>query len=279
VGDDTGVLNVPIGFPFGFYDQVFTSIGVSPNGYLSFGATLDAPRGTSIPNQLVPNWLIAPRWNNLNPIAGGSVRYATMGQAPTRRFIVQWNAVPQFAMTDANTFQAVLFEGDGAIEFRYKTVTPPRFNGDVVIGLENGSGLRGTSVSANQMAENSSLALRKGNLTPPVSVAGGSYQLSATLQETVADAGGSFDPDGQQAGFAGIASVQWDLGGDGVADDQDRTQRQTQVKLAQALAKGLRIGTPVPLRLTVRDFDKRTRALTVGKDKNGIITADIDTIS
>jgi RHS repeat-associated protein len=90
---------------------------------------------------------------------------------------------------------------------------------------------------------------------PPVAVVAGPLELSAAARSLTLDAGGSFDPDGMLQGFAGIASVQWDLGADGIGDDAARIGRATIVSLDEARAKGLSITRSVPLRLEVVDRD------------------------
>ena len=256
---DDGGTTVAIGFPFSYYGEIFTQIGVSTNGYLRFGTTdFDFAQPRSIPDTRRPNNILAARWSNLNldPASGGagSVRTQVLGAAPTRRLVVQWTGALQFGTTNANTFQAVLFEGDGSIEFRYLTVQPAAFNGQVVIGAENEDGTRGTSVAAGQASSGNRVALRKGNLIAPIAVAGGPYAVSASITSVQASALNSSDPDGAP-GFAGINTVQWDLGADGTGDDAARNIPQPVISRADALAKGLTLLSAVPLRLTVTDFD------------------------
>ena len=259
--DDGGAIIVP-GFAFTYFGSLYTQIGVSTNGYLRFGTDdLDFPLPRAMPNTRRPNNIIAARWSNLNldpatpSVPGaGTVKWQVLGASPTRRLIVQWTGVPQFGFTDTNTFQAALFEGDGSIEFRYQLVQPAAFNGQVVAGVENIDGTRGTNVAAGQVTSNTRVALRKGNLIAPVAVSGGPYALSASTTSFNASALASNDPDGALPGFAGIRSVQWDLGADGISDDAARINGQETFTLAQALAKGLTLTNPVPLRLSVTDF-------------------------
>ncbi len=143
--DDAGDI-VPIGFTFNFYGDDHTDIGVTSNGYLTFGADLTDFTNDAIPNTNDPNDLIAPLWDDFNPGAAGTVHYETRGNAPNRRFIAQWTNVPQFANNDSNTFQAILFEGSNCIEFRYGEFTPEGFAGDYTIGIENQDGSDGESI-------------------------------------------------------------------------------------------------------------------------------------
>ncbi len=146
IGDEEELL-VPIGFNFSLYGSPHADVYISDNGYLSF----DLVTGLSFLNQDIPdpgnpNNVIAPMWDDLDPSAAGEIYYETRGTMPTRRFIVQWDGVPQYLDVDANTFQVVLYEGTNCIEFRYLAVTPEGFTGDYTIGVENQDGTDAVSL-------------------------------------------------------------------------------------------------------------------------------------
>ncbi|MDX2115782.1 MAG: hypothetical protein SFZ24_09240 [Planctomycetota bacterium] len=149
--DGDGSAAVPLGFPFRFYGVEYASVNVSANGYLTFDAPTTNPTNVPIPNQAAPNAYIAPLWDDLALDAGGTLHVQTLGTAPNRRFVAQWTGVPQFLQSDANTFQAVLFESGGCIEFRYGAFTPESPAGDYTIGVENQAGSSGTSISAGSL--------------------------------------------------------------------------------------------------------------------------------
>jgi len=150
---------VDIGFPFRFYASEFTRVGISSNGYLAFESRLDEPINTPIPSSSTPSNIIAPLWDDLAPSPSGAVQYEIMGSAPDRRFIAQWTNVPQFFMTDSNTFQVVLFESSNCVEFRYLQITPQATAGDYTIGVEDRPGTRGTSVNPATVSSGSCLRL------------------------------------------------------------------------------------------------------------------------
>jgi len=259
-GDDGGA-SVAIGFPFVFYDQVYTSVGISSNGYLAFGTEpLNVPTPRAMPDVRAPNAVIAPRWSNLNlrtdttPPGGGQVRYRYAGAAPTRQLIVQWTDAQQFGFATASTFQVVLSEAEGTIEFRYLSVQDPAFDGQVRAGVENATGTRGTAVASGSVRSNTRVLIRKGNVVAPIARITGITPLGAAAQNVTADSSTSDDPDGVPNQPA-IRNVQWDLGADGIGDDAGRTQTQQAFTLAQVLAKGLTLTRTVPLRLTVVDAD------------------------
>ena len=146
LGDDAGSV-VPLGFDFDFFGVTQNSIAVCSNGYMTFGTTLTDFTETPIPDDSTPNDVIAPLWDDFSPNQGGDVRFETQGPAGNQVFIAQWTDVPQFNTGDANTFQALLFEADNSIEFRYGTIS---IDGaaDGTVGIENADGTVGTQAGA-----------------------------------------------------------------------------------------------------------------------------------
>ena len=140
--DDCGEV-VPIGFAFNFYGDTHTEIGVSSNGYLTFGDDLGSVLNDPIPNTYSPNDLIAPYWDDWIPREGGTVHYQTLGTAPNRRFIAQWTKVEHFSGYGTSTFQAILFEGTNCIEFQYGPLTKV----SPTIAIENQHGTKGINTS------------------------------------------------------------------------------------------------------------------------------------
>ena len=147
LSDDEGV-NVGIGFTFDFFGVSHTTVAVCSNGYLTFGADLTDFTNDPIPSPVDPNDMIAPLWDDFSPNIAGSVHATTVGGSPTQVFIAQWNEVPTFGtVTDSSTFQVLLFEEDGHIEFRYgglSAVLSP------TVGVENPSGNDGTDLTGMQ---------------------------------------------------------------------------------------------------------------------------------
>lgn len=156
--DDSGVV-VPIGFTFSFFGTDHTNVAVCSNGYLTFGADLTDFSNDPIPTDIDPNDIICPLWDDFNPAAGGQVYSQTTGVAPNRAFIAMWSNVPQFANTDSNTFQVILFENGSRISFRYGPFTPEAFAGDYTVGVENAAGDFGISIDPTTLAPGSCVLL------------------------------------------------------------------------------------------------------------------------
>ncbi|HBS28915.1 MAG TPA: hypothetical protein DEB06_05580 [Phycisphaerales bacterium] len=217
LGNDDAVA-VDLGFVFKFFGEPVTSVVVSSEGFINFGAVAPQTPNAPIPTATAPNALVAPLWDDFSPAIAGSVRVETKGSAPQRRFIVQWTDVPRFLQADSNTFQCVLFEETGCIEFRYGAFTPQPATGDYTVGVENFSGTAGTAVDAATLAPGACVRLCPSsdpmNCVPPPSGCAGD-----------ADANGRVDFDDITTILASwlTAGPQGDANNDGVVDFDDIT--------------------------------------------------------
>jgi hypothetical protein len=139
-GDDVlTTIALPVGFNFSFYGVPQTQVNIATNGFMTFPGTNIA--GAPFTNQAlaIGNNGIFPYWDDLNGAPGC---YTEMrGTAPNRRFIIYWNK-PFFGGSDPIVFEAVLFETNNAIEFRYQDLNGLTGN-SATIGI---AGPTGTSV-------------------------------------------------------------------------------------------------------------------------------------
>jgi len=143
LGDDDYV-EVSLPFPFNFYGEAKNSVKISSNGYLAFGINGVDYLNDPIPDPEVPNDLIAPFWDDLNPTQGGQVYYCY--DEDNSRFIVEWKEVPHWYNEGSYTFEAILYP-DGHIIYQYNTM-----DGDLTsatVGIENGDGSDGLEVVYN----------------------------------------------------------------------------------------------------------------------------------
>ena len=182
---DEDVRIIPIGFEFRFYNDAYTDVTVSSNGYL----TLDRPSfasGGSVENPAIPdkrerNNIIAPYWDDFDPGFARGVYTLLEGAAPNRRLTLTWF---EFFHADSDyypnsgpaTFQVTLYEGTNEIIYRYQDVdlgTPVLNNGaSATVGVEYKDGSFGTQYSFNQPVIQNNTALRVYALpTTPVPVA------------------------------------------------------------------------------------------------------------
>ena len=128
-GEDTGITNnmrsagpFNIGFDFDFYSNTYTQLYISAYGYISFNYENLGKSQSDIPDQAIPNDVIAPFWGPMDTI--GYVKYATLGEAPNRQMVIEWNQ--QGADDDVYTFEAILHE-NGDIVYQYNQIL---VNGD-----------------------------------------------------------------------------------------------------------------------------------------------------
>lgn len=155
-GDDTVYSNIPIGFDFTYYGTVRTMVNVATNGYLTFNTT-GSSFSNSCPQPVSLNDLqISAFWDDLYVFPPSSMLYQTIGTAPNRTFIVQWNNVG-FCCTSppsgaALTFQAQLHETSNIIAFMYSDVqqTTRTAGNSATIGIDGPGSTNFLAYSCNQ---------------------------------------------------------------------------------------------------------------------------------
>jgi hypothetical protein len=158
-GAPTGVVSddqaapIDIGFDFDFYGQTHQRVWVSSNGHLTFGNGSLAYENQPIPQQGAPDAMIAPYWDDLNPSAGGTIRYRLDGEAPARRLTVEWADVPYYGGGGRVTFQVTLHEQGDSMVFKYLDVGNGAGHSrgvSATVGVEDGTGRVGRQHSFNQ---------------------------------------------------------------------------------------------------------------------------------
>ena len=114
LSDDGESALLPIGFSFPYYGQMREQFMIGANGVISFESGEVDWNNAALPSAYIPGPSIAPFWDDLNPAAGGQIRYALQGG----RLIVSWLGVPRYGVTESNTFQVILSQ-DGEIVCQY----------------------------------------------------------------------------------------------------------------------------------------------------------------
>lgn len=158
---------INFGFPFCFGGSQYWGGYVASNGAFVFDAvpcfpniqtnTYAAPgigTGWSItqpapnPTTSIPRNAILAPWQDIDPSLGGTMRYTTLGVAPTRSFVVNFENIPMFSCGTASpgiyyTGQIKLMETTNVIEIHIanKGVCPGWNNGQAVAGLHSHDGL------------------------------------------------------------------------------------------------------------------------------------------
>ncbi len=115
--DNTEVLNLP--FQFNYCGIDYSTIKVSTNGWIQFGATYNEP---GFENNLAdPQYknFICPLWDDLIVDGSASISYTTEGAYPARYFKIQWKNVKWKNSNNRKSFQLWLLEYDNSITFFY----------------------------------------------------------------------------------------------------------------------------------------------------------------
>jgi serine protease len=152
---DDGFSTLSIGFPFTFYGQTYTQTYVSSNGYITLGSSAGASEfaNAAIPDGAVPNGLVAPYWDDLNPASSGDVYAGITGVAGNRALHIEWFNVPHFWSSGTATFEVSLYEATGKITYRWLDTDlndPRSFGASATAGLETTTGTIGRQLSYNQ---------------------------------------------------------------------------------------------------------------------------------
>lgn len=161
---DDSFTEVTLPFGFSFYGQTYNSVNISSNGFLSFGDDAYRYWNGPLPEVDLPNNLIAPFWDDLNPSTGGQIYYHA--DVNSGRFIVQYESVPHYYNEGAYTFQVIL-NANGNILYQYNSL-----NGvlnSATIGLENATGTDGVQVAYDEPYAQDGLAVLFTPITVPTS--------------------------------------------------------------------------------------------------------------
>ncbi len=138
--DDEVSSALPIGFEFAFYGVLYNDFYISSNGFITFSGNSDdgCCEGQTLPDVTEPNNLIAFDWDDYDPTEGGTIRYQTIGTAPNRILIMDFDTVLHIDFidnTEATTTQVKLFEGTNRIEIHSTNI--PDLSNIKTQGLEN----------------------------------------------------------------------------------------------------------------------------------------------
>ena len=142
--DDTWSPNIPIGFPFCFYGNTYSTLNVADNGIVRFGYNSAIPEGgfsavnNTVPSpSLIKNAIFAGFQDYLVAVGAfgclagdncGTISYSTVGVSPFRKMIINYNLINHFGCsnplspinTTKSTFQVVLYETTNIIEIYVK---------------------------------------------------------------------------------------------------------------------------------------------------------------
>jgi len=133
---DNGLTEAQLGFSFVFNGLTYTSANINYNGFITFGTTTSALTTTTpISTSTAYKGAISAFGVNLKGSEG--ITYSTVGSAPNRTFIVQWNNAKRVAGlgVDVLNFQIRLNETTNTVAIVYGTCTATLSNASVQVGL------------------------------------------------------------------------------------------------------------------------------------------------
>jgi len=190
-GDDES-LEIALPFEMPFYGARYTKAWVATNGFLTFDRSADNSINREVPNSSYPNAAVFAFWDDLIVDAAASVRTATLGTAPDRRFVVEWRNVAFYDAPGRATFSAELSEhGAVTIHFGQLSVDPAARGAGATIGIENMPATTGLEYARDVqvLSPDSAVAFRtsatlRGTVTKP----DGSAAAGATVQVQAGDA-------------------------------------------------------------------------------------------
>jgi len=152
--DDRSYGPLPIGFDFVFFGNTYSDFYVTTNGLVMFGSGSTQWTNSSIPTATGVDNYIAPFWDDLIIHSTGDIMYSTIGTAPNRKLVIQYN---NMSFWNSNvllgTIQVILYEGSNNIQAQYRSIvdlsSTRASGGSATVGLENLDGSDGVLCSYN----------------------------------------------------------------------------------------------------------------------------------
>lgn len=142
IDEDNGFSRaLPIRFNFPFYCNVYDSLYISANGYVTFTKPISgASLPQTIPDNSLDNNLIAVNWDDYDISLGGNVDYRTIGTAPNRRMIINFEDI-ESVIGGSYRGQLILNEADSSITINHNEVSN---DGNTTCGVEDIDGIDAT---------------------------------------------------------------------------------------------------------------------------------------
>jgi subtilisin family serine protease len=209
-GDDS-YLAVPLPFPFSYYGRSYPTAYVSTNGMIGLAGGSTVYANGPIPGAAWPNGTIYAFWDDLYVDSASSVRTATLGEEPNRRFVVEWRNVRWYASHARMDLEVVLDQRGGILVQYRRLYDDPLVRGaSATIGVEDETGATGLAFSYNTATlQGTSVALRfeaagsVGNIAPDASDDAATTVAGRAV--TFAVLGNDRDPDGGTLEVTGVA--------------------------------------------------------------------------
>lgn len=206
--------HVTLPYSFRFYGQTYSSMWVSTNGWVSFGADpgVNAPGNVSVPNGAAPNAAIYAFWDDLNlvPTDSGYLYCEHFGTSPNCSTVVTWQNARIVGAPTLNqvTFQLILCE-NGRIVAQYKDCsvsdTLRNWGRSATVGIENENGTIGLQYLFNGAPIGNLLASQRAvEFRPPLNDVG---VLSIDAPVGTVDSGQTYVPQAKVFNYSATAKT------------------------------------------------------------------------
>jgi hypothetical protein len=149
--DDSIAHVADLGFSFPFFENSYSDVYISTNGFLAFNLMGDdnSPTNYPIPSENPPNNLIAAFWDDLvvgSSGTDGAVYYQVYGTASNHFAVFEWYDVNRLGKPDLMKFEIILHE-NGDIELVYDTLGG--ILSEMTAGIEDADGVDGSLLVYN----------------------------------------------------------------------------------------------------------------------------------
>lgn len=149
-GDDVGLGPFNLGFTFNYYGTNYTQAYVNINGTITFGSNYSAYSNGPLASSGANNTVYA-FWDDLNTQGSRIIYYATVGEAPNRKFVTQWtNIYFHGTVVQLGTFQIILHEGTNKVQLQYRDL----LGGDRALGNSATIGIKKDNATFKQYSHN-----------------------------------------------------------------------------------------------------------------------------
>jgi hypothetical protein len=153
VSGDNTVVSAPIGFTVNIAGTNYTTVAISTNGWIEFGANTapdSDPTNDCLPSPAHSNPLLAYYWDDMRTI-NTAIRYGTVGTSPGRTFIIDADIENVAGGNHDVTLQVQIHEGSNLVTVKYDD-TEDQANGQTAtIGFQGagGSGATARAITCN----------------------------------------------------------------------------------------------------------------------------------
>ncbi len=137
--------NTAIGFDVTIEGVTYSSLTLSTNGWIEFGANtwVDShPGNDCLPTGAHTNPFLAMLWDDMETF-GGHIRYGTLGTAPNRVFVAdyEYEIVGGVEGSDDTHLQVLIHEGSSLISIRYRDKQRDPMGQTATIGFQGAGGI------------------------------------------------------------------------------------------------------------------------------------------